>query len=217
MPAGRFLMGSPPGEPDRDDDEGPQHTVTIARPFAAGKYEVRLWRSGTGSQLALYPNLNANDPVWRALFRDARFRRALSLGIDRHEINQVIFYGLAHEGQNTVLPRSPLYRDDYRRSWAEFDLDRANRLLDEIGLQRDGEDGPRRLPDGRLMEIIVESAGEGTEESDILRLIADSWAKLGISLFTKVEQREVFRNRIFAGETLTFHGPVQVPGIARAN
>jgi formylglycine-generating enzyme required for sulfatase activity len=33
-------MGSPPGEPDRDDDEGPQHTVTIARPFAAGKYEV---------------------------------------------------------------------------------------------------------------------------------------------------------------------------------
>src|SRR5688500_17146341 len=40
VPAGQFLMGSPPGEPDRDDDEGPQHTVTIARPFAAGKYEV---------------------------------------------------------------------------------------------------------------------------------------------------------------------------------
>ena len=39
VPAGQFLMGSPPGEPDRDD-EGPQHTVTIARPFAAGKYEV---------------------------------------------------------------------------------------------------------------------------------------------------------------------------------
>ena len=27
-------------EPAGDDDEGPQHTVTIARPFAAGKYEV---------------------------------------------------------------------------------------------------------------------------------------------------------------------------------
>ena len=40
IPAGQFLMGSPPGEPDRDDDEGPQHSVTIARPFAAGKYEV---------------------------------------------------------------------------------------------------------------------------------------------------------------------------------
>ena len=40
VPAGQFLMGSPPGEPGRGDDEGPQHTVTIARPFAAGKYEV---------------------------------------------------------------------------------------------------------------------------------------------------------------------------------
>ena len=167
-----------------------------------GKYDVRLWRGGTGSQLALYPNLNANDAVWRALFRDVRFRRALSLGLDRHEINQVIYYGLAQEGQNTVLPESPLFRDEYRRSWAEFDPDEANRLLDELGLKRDSEDGPRRLPDGRLMEIIVESAGEGTEESDILRLIADNWEALGISLFTKVEQREVFRNRIFAGETL---------------
>jgi formylglycine-generating enzyme required for sulfatase activity len=40
VPAGQFSMGSPSGEPDRDDDESPQHTVTIARPFAAGKYEV---------------------------------------------------------------------------------------------------------------------------------------------------------------------------------
>jgi formylglycine-generating enzyme required for sulfatase activity len=40
VPAGQFVMGSPPGEPDRDDDEGPQHTVSISRPFAAGKYEV---------------------------------------------------------------------------------------------------------------------------------------------------------------------------------
>jgi formylglycine-generating enzyme required for sulfatase activity len=40
VPAGQFLMGSPTGEVGRDDDEGPQHTVTIARPFAVGKYEV---------------------------------------------------------------------------------------------------------------------------------------------------------------------------------
>ena len=71
---------------------------------------MRLWRTGPGSQLALYPNLNVNDAVWRELVRDVRFRRALSLAIDRHEINQVIYFGLAIEGQNTVLPQSPLYR-----------------------------------------------------------------------------------------------------------
>jgi formylglycine-generating enzyme required for sulfatase activity len=34
------MMGSPPGEADRYNDEGPQHKVTIARPFAVGKFEV---------------------------------------------------------------------------------------------------------------------------------------------------------------------------------
>ena len=41
VPAGSFLMGSPPGEEDRDDSEGPQHRVTLAEPFAVGKYEVK--------------------------------------------------------------------------------------------------------------------------------------------------------------------------------
>lgn len=40
VPAGEFIMGSPPGESGRSDDEGPAHIVRIARPFAVGKYEV---------------------------------------------------------------------------------------------------------------------------------------------------------------------------------
>lgn len=40
VPAGSFLMGSPPDEEGRYDDEGPQHAVTIAQPFAVGVYEV---------------------------------------------------------------------------------------------------------------------------------------------------------------------------------
>ena len=40
VPAGSFRMGSPSSEKDRDDDEGPQHRVTIPEPFAVGKYEV---------------------------------------------------------------------------------------------------------------------------------------------------------------------------------
>src|SRR5262249_1641924 len=60
----------------------------------------------------------------------------------------------------------------------------------------------RSLPDGRPLQIIVESAGEGTEETDVLRLIADSWERVGIKLFVKVEQREVFRNRVFSGDEM---------------
>ena len=40
VPSGTFTMGSPASEPDRAEDEGPQHKVTIARPFAAGKFAV---------------------------------------------------------------------------------------------------------------------------------------------------------------------------------
>jgi formylglycine-generating enzyme required for sulfatase activity len=40
IPVGRFLMGSPPDEPERPDDEGPQHEVKIAKPFAMGVYAV---------------------------------------------------------------------------------------------------------------------------------------------------------------------------------
>jgi len=40
VPAGSFLMGSPPGEEGRQSEEGPQHKVTIATPFAVGKFEV---------------------------------------------------------------------------------------------------------------------------------------------------------------------------------
>ena len=40
VPAGEFMMGSPPSERGRNPDEGPQRKVTFAQPFAAGKYEV---------------------------------------------------------------------------------------------------------------------------------------------------------------------------------
>ncbi len=40
VPAGEFLMGSPPSEPERRKYEGPQHRVLIEKPFAIGKYEV---------------------------------------------------------------------------------------------------------------------------------------------------------------------------------
>lgn len=40
IPSGTFNMGSPASEAERVSDEGPQHPVTITKPFAAGKYEI---------------------------------------------------------------------------------------------------------------------------------------------------------------------------------
>ena len=164
-------------------------------------YRTLLWRPGKGSHFALFPNLNTKDPVWRQLLRDVRFRRALSLGIDRSLVNQVLYFGLAIESNNTVLPQSPLFREAYRDRWARYDRKAAIQLLEEIGLKK-GRDGVRRLPDGRPLEIIVETAGESTEHSDVLELIRETWREIGIKVFTKPSQREAWRNRIYSGETV---------------
>ena len=167
-----------------------------------GDFKVYLWRQAKGSQVALFPNLNAEDPVWRKLFREPDFRRALSLATDRHEINQVIYFGLAVEANNTVLPESPLYRKEYATRWAEFDLPRANAMLDGLGLTKRNEQGLRLLPDGRPMELVVEVADVPAEATDVLELVRDTWLKVGIKIYPKPLQRDVFRNRVFSGKTL---------------
>ena len=43
-PSGSFTMGSPKDERESSDDEGPQHEVTIAKPFAVGGLrDLREW------------------------------------------------------------------------------------------------------------------------------------------------------------------------------
>ena len=154
--------------------------------------DVRLWESGSGSQIALYPNLNANDEEWRKLMRDVRFRRALSLAIDREELNQVVYLGLAKPSNNTIMERSELFKPEYATKWAQYDPKLANKLLDEIGLTKRDPQGIRLLPDGRPATIVVEHASEETEDADALQLIAEYWKKIGIKMLTKPQTAREF-------------------------
>lgn len=164
--------------------------------------KVDLWKRTQGSRMALFPNLNCKDEGWRNLFRDVRFRRAMSLAINRGEINKAVFYGLATESSNSILPDSPLFKPEYQKAWAAFDPDQANRLLDEIGLAMDDSEGLRRLPDGRLAKIIIEITGESTFETDALELIGDQLLQVGIKIYPHVAQRELLRRRVKGGDAI---------------
>lgn len=164
--------------------------------------KVSLWTKTQGALLALLPNMNSADDAWRALFQDVRVRRALSIAIDRTEINKAVFYGLAAESADAILPASPLFKPEYKTAWSQHDPDLANRLLDEAGLATRDEDGFRLLADGRIAQIIVETAGESTLETDVLELVTDHWQKVGVSLFIKTSQRDIFRNRAMAGQIM---------------
>lgn len=168
----------------------------------AKRYRTLLWPVARGSEITLFPNLNANDPIWRELNRDVRFRRALSLAIDRRTLNNALLFGLGVEGNNTVREESPFGSKELRDRYAAYDPKEASRLLDAIGLtERDGY-GIRKLPDGRPLEIIVEADGEAAMTVDGLELIGEFWREVGVKLFIKPQDRTILRNRLYAGLTV---------------
>ena len=80
---------------------------------AAAGYTVYPIPGILGSQLAFGFNLNNEDPALRALFQDVRFRRAMSLAIDRDEMNNAIYFGLATARQATVDPTVSFYKQEW--------------------------------------------------------------------------------------------------------
>ncbi|SMP03314.1 ABC transporter substrate-binding protein [Shimia sagamensis] len=169
---------------------------------ASGGYKTKLWGNGTASQIAIYPNLNYNDDGWREVMRDVRFRRALSLAINRKTINKGLYFGLAKPGGMTVLPISPFFKEKNRDAWAIRDLEMANALLDEMGLDKRNKDGFRLLPDGRPAWVVIETAGERQEVENALQIITDNWADIGVKLIMRPLERDILRNRVYAGETM---------------
>ncbi|MDF3415935.1 ABC transporter substrate-binding protein [Sulfitobacter sp. M57] len=167
-----------------------------------GNYRTLIWASGVASQIAIYPNLNFNDPVWRQVMRDVRFRRALSLGIDRRMINRALYFGLGKEGGMTALSSSPLHEDGDLLAWSQMDIPAANALLDDMGLKDRNHAGLRLLPDGRPMEFVIETAGERQEVENALAIVTDTWREIGIKLVMRPLDRDILRNRVYAGVSM---------------
>jgi formylglycine-generating enzyme required for sulfatase activity len=65
IPPGHFLMGSPPVEPGRMPNEGPQHEVTLAKGFWMGRTPVtqRQFQAVMGTNPSLYKNAGPDAPV----------------------------------------------------------------------------------------------------------------------------------------------------------
>ena len=166
-----------------------------------GDYHTFLWGNGTASQIAIYLNLNYNDEGWRDMMRDVRFRRALSMAIDRQTINKVLYFGLGNEGAMTMLPESPFYKEENLKAWAQYDVDAANKLLDEMGLTARNRDGHRLMPDGRPLWIVIETAGERQEVENALSIIIDNWRAVGVKLIMRPLERDILRNRVYSGQT----------------
>ena len=104
-----------------------------------------------------------------------RVRRALSLAIDRKTINQALYFKLAKPGAMSVLPASPFYSEENAQAWAGYDIEQANACwMRSVWIERD-KNGIRLLPDGRPMELVIETAGERQEVENALQIVTDNW------------------------------------------
>ena len=170
---------------------------------ASGEYQVLLWNAvGDGDYMVLL-NFNSPTPANRELIQNLKFRQALSLAINRDDFNRVINTGLAIPQQMTLLPTSRFYKEEYARSWAQYDLDKANQMLDELGLQWDANGEFRIGPDGKRISFLLEEGGERPIEA--AELLAEYWKAVGIDMDIKLIDRELFHLHMEQNEGLDVH------------
>lgn len=158
-----------------------------------GDYRVLPWQSAKSAEVVYAFNLNHEDPVMREIFQDVRFRRAMSLAINREEVNQFVYLGTGTPCQITVHPGVTYFEDWWAESYAEYNPERANELLDEMGLKK-GPDGFRMRPDGKELKIVLENAGRGRDEAN--ELIIQHWKEVGVKVDYKQISRELYEQHL---------------------
>ena len=154
---------------------------------ARGDYRVIPVPGIYGSEVMFGLNQNDPDPALRTLFQDLRFRRALSLAINRAEINDIVYYGLLVPRQATILPSASFFEEEWAQANAAYDTDGADALLDEMGLTARDGDGFRIGEDGQAVLLLVEySTGELVDPTTTLELVKEYWEAIGLKVLLPI-------------------------------
>jgi len=165
----------------------------------AGGYRTALVTYNRGNEYSMMFNLTHPDPAMREIFNDVRFRQAMSLAINRSEINELIYFGLATPSQSAPTPDSSFYEPWMTEYFAEYDPDRASALLNEMGLdQRDG-DGNRLRPDGETLFINMQVAVPEEAWGQIAELVVSYWNAVGVKTQLKLIERSYYNELRGAG------------------
>ncbi|MFO7696971.1 MAG: ABC transporter substrate-binding protein [Anaerolineae bacterium] len=178
-----------------------QNYTTYAEAAADNNSRIIIWPTGRGSDQVYNVNMNWPDEEWRTVFSDDRFRQALSLAIDRQDINDVVYYGNSENGQYTVLSTSRHYKPEYQRSFADLDIDRANALLDDMGLAWNSAKTHRLWPVSKQPIIIpFDIVEQASPVMPIHELVTEHWLKIGIETQVKSITRNLLTQKILANE-----------------
>ncbi len=172
------------------------YTELMSRRASSGTH-ILYWYSSVRSVWVINPNLNRridpNDPSskWKAqLLADKRFRQALSLAIDRKQIIRADFSGVGEPSQVAPGPESRFHHEGVGKAFIEYDPQRANALLDQIGLTQRDSEGLRTFPDGSRMVFYLDLSsytGIGAAQ-----FVVDDWAAVGVRTIIRERNRPLF-------------------------
>ena len=161
---------------------------------------VHVWRRLHSSDIVIQMNFNAKDARLAEVFWDARFRKALSIAINREEMNQLIYFGRGTPRQVTAHPTSRFYEPWFATAHTEYAPDRARALLDEMGLLDVNGDGLREHADGSPLTITIEYMDWETPKAINMELVESYWRDVGIDLRQKLVDSSLQFARSMAGE-----------------
>jgi len=162
-----------------------------------GNYTVHLDPGLNGSDVALHiGNSYEGDAEIAKLLRNKDFRHALSMGIDRDQLNEAFWLGVGTAGSVAPAPDTIFSPGaEWNKKWATLDLKQANELLDKIGLTKKDGDGYRLRADGkgRLRLEMVTIGGQFVPFTPVGEMIKQQWRKIGVD----VDIKELERNLAF--------------------
>ena len=158
-----------------------------------GNYDVAL--RPTISQVTFAFNLTDKDLEKRAVFNDVNFRRAMSIAMDRDQINEIAYFGLGTPAQYTAFDAdtTPFITGKQKNSWIQFDQKQAGKLLDNAGVVDKNGDGLRDLPSGKKFELSIQYSTQGTP-SEVVEIVAKSWSDVGVKTTIKEVTSDEYRN-----------------------
>jgi peptide/nickel transport system substrate-binding protein len=169
-----------------------------------GSYKLHLDPGDYGGDMIIKFNLSYEaDPEIAKWMNTADFRRALSLGIDRDQINETFWLGTGTP--SSVVPAdSNKYNPgpQYRKLWATLEVRKANEMLDKIGLAKKDAEGYRLRTDGkgRLRIEIMTLGGQFLQFTQIAEMIREQWKKIGVDLIVQEVERSLALKRTAANE-----------------
>jgi peptide/nickel transport system substrate-binding protein len=167
----------------------------LAQHAAEGGYSLVTLSPTDSSAMALWFNETELDPKLRPLMRNHDFREALSLAIDRDEINDIVFLGQSKPWQVGPLPGDKFYNEKLGTQYTQYDPDTANTMLDKLGLSKRDRDGMRLLPDGSKLFLSIDAMTVDTAAIDVAELVKKQWAKVGVNIGINTMERSLYYER----------------------